>query len=122
MKTIRCIECPLGPHVQIHCNAKINSLQGNIGGSRCPFANPPELEYDPYWYWPQCDVEGCEGVSCAGGVYWNDTGRWSTCREHSEMARNGEPQPKMKDEAIKREASRDKKTGHLPCISKENGE
>lgn len=66
-------------------------------------------ENNPYWYWPQCDVKYCKGVSCSGGVYWKETGYWSICTEHAAMARRGEPQPQMRKSAIKREASRDER-------------
>lgn len=65
-------------------------------------------ENDPYWYWPQCDVEDCVGVSCSGGIAWNNTGYWSVCPKHSQDYRDGKPQPQMKQSAINREASRDK--------------
>lgn len=63
-------------------------------------------EYDPYWYWPQCDVEGCEGVSCNGGGCWRDTGYWSVCPIHAQQFRDGKPQPRMKQSAIDKEATR----------------
>lgn len=69
---------------------------------------------DPYWYWPQCDVEGCEGVSCNGGGCWRETGYWSVCSKHSNEFREGKPQPQMKQSAIDKEATRDKVTGYLP--------
>lgn len=69
---------------------------------------------DPYWYWPQCDVDGCEGVSCNGGGCWRETGYWSVCQSHSADFRKGLPQPKMRESAIEREASRNKKDGTLP--------
>lgn len=78
---------------------------------RCEAAEESLAEYekrdnDPYWYWPQCDVEGCEQVSCCGGMCWSDTGYWSVCSKHSQMHRNGEPQPKMKDASIEKEKTR----------------
>lgn len=76
-----------------------------------------ENDVDPYSYYPQCDVEGCESVSCRGGGVWEETGYWSVCPEHSQEYREGKPQPKMKQSAIEREASRDKKTGFLPIIT-----
>ena len=68
---------------------------------------------DPYWYWPQCDVAWCKGVSCSGGNAWRETGYWSVCPVHSDMHRKGLPQPKMRWSAIKREKSRNK-DGTLP--------
>jgi len=61
---------------------------------------------DPYSYWPQCDVQGCKGVSSSGGSHWRDTGYWSICSKHGDECRKRKPQPKMKDAAIKREKSR----------------
>lgn len=72
-----------------------------------------QRENDPYWYWPQCDVDECDGVSCNGGGCWRETGYWSVCSEHSDAFRKGKPQPKMKQSSIEREALRDKKTGYL---------
>lgn len=71
-----------------------------------------KAENDPYSYWPQCDVKGCKGVSCNGGGCWKDTGYWSVCPKHSREYRDGKPQPKMKQLAIKREKTRDK-NGYL---------
>ncbi len=73
---------------------------------------------DPYWYWPQCDVKGCEGVSCNGGGCWRDTGYWTVCSEHSQMHRENKSQPQMKLSAIKREKARDK-DGYLKLLIKE---
>ena len=53
-----------------------------------------------------CDVEGCPGWVEAQGGMWRETGYWCLCREHSHAYREGEPQPKMKQRAIDREASR----------------
>ena len=61
--------------------------------------------YEPYFGW--CDVEGCKNEACSGGNCWRETGYWSVCRNHSSNWRAGKPQPKMKDKAIRREASRD---------------
>ncbi len=74
------------------------------------------MENDPYWYWPQCDVKGCKGVSCSGGNAWRETGYWSVCTIHADQYRKRDPQPKMKKKAIKKEATRDKKTGNLPNV------
>lgn len=69
------------------------------------------LKYEPYFGW--CDVAGCKNEGAAGGCYWSETGYWTTCHEHSDAARKGEPQPKMKPSAIRREKRRDKVTGFL---------
>lgn len=78
-----------------------------------------EKEYydNPYWYWPQCDVDGCDGVSCNGGGCWRETGYWSVCPKHSAEFREGKPQPKMRQSAINKEATRDKVTGCLPSTN-----
>ncbi len=70
------------------------------------------ITYDPYSYYPQCNVDGCDGVSCNGGGCWRETGYWSVCPEHSQMYRDGETQPKMKQSAIDKENSRDE-NGYL---------
>ena len=67
--------------------------------------------YDPYFGW--CDVSGCKNEGSSGGISWEKTGHWTTCPKHSRDAREGKPQPKMKEKAIKRENSRDPKTGFL---------
>lgn len=79
--------------------------------------NSEKDAYDPYWYWPQCDVEGCEGVSCNNGNHWGKE-YWCLCAEHSKDKREGKPQPIMKQSAIDRENSRDE-NGCLP-ISDQN--
>ena len=66
---------------------------------------------EPYFGW--CDVEGCNNEGCSGGMAWNDTGYWTVCSKHSQDYRDGKSQPKMKQTAIDREESRDKKTGWL---------
>lgn len=65
-----------------------------------------EKEHDPYWYWPQCDVDGCEGVSGYNGMGWRETGYWCLCSKHANDFRAGKPQPKMKDSAIAKEKTR----------------
>jgi hypothetical protein len=70
------------------------------------------VKYEPYFGW--CDVEGCENEGSSGGVGWAETGHWTICRKHGKDFRDGKPQPKMKQEAIDRENSRDKVTGFLP--------
>jgi hypothetical protein len=75
-----------------------------------------ELENDkedntPYFGW--CDVEGCNNEGSCGGLGWRDTGYWTLCFNHSQDYRDKKPQPKMKDESIKRESSRDE-NGRLP--------
>jgi len=77
----------------------------------------PDEKENPYWYWPQCDVSGCKGVSSSGGVHWKETGYWSICPKHADMCRAGEPQPKMRKSAIDENASRDPQTGYLPSKS-----
>ena len=72
-----------------------------------------EEENNPYWYWPICDVNRCDGVSCRGGGVWEETGYWSVCPKHSQDFRDGKPQPKMKQSSIDREATRDE-DGCLP--------
>lgn len=62
-----------------------------------------------------CDVEGCERTQSSGGMCWRETGYWSICSTHSVLWRNGEPQPKMKQESIDKEASRGA-DGILPVI------
>ena len=53
-----------------------------------------------------CDTWGCaEWVEAQGGM-WAETGYWCLCRIHSDAFRKGKPQPKMKQRAIDREASR----------------
>ena len=85
-------------------------------GAQWQASQPTAVKGDDecYSYWPQCDVDGCEGVSCSAGGCWNDTGYWIVCPEHSKQWREGKPQPQMKQRAIKRELSRDKETGILP--------
>ena len=74
-------------------------------------------EYDTYhWYFHKCDVDECDEISCNGGGYWRDTGYWSVCSKHAQDYRDNKPQPKMKQSAIDRENSRDKKTGYLPIM------
>ena len=68
--------------------------------------------YEPYFGW--CDVDGCDGEGCCGGTAWPETGYWTVCSEHSAMHRNHGKQPKMKQDAIDRENTRDKITGYLP--------
>lgn len=61
-----------------------------------------------------CDVESCPGWVVAQGGMWKETGYWCLCDEHSSDSRKGKPQPKMKQRAVDREASRDE-NGRLPC-------
>jgi hypothetical protein len=67
--------------------------------------------YVPYFGW--CDVNGCKNEGCCGVTGWSKTGYWTLCRKHSQMARGGKKQPKMKQSAIERESRRDKNTGYL---------
>jgi hypothetical protein len=71
-----------------------------------------ENGYIPYFGW--CDVDGCGNEGCNGGVVWREMGYWNACDKHSADFRNGLPQPKMKQEAVDKEATRDKVTGYLP--------
>jgi len=65
-----------------------------------------------------CDVKGCpEWVEAQGGM-WRETGYWCLCSKHSQMYREGKPQPKMKQRAINREASRGE-DGCLPSAPTE---
>lgn len=93
---------------------KIMILEGECRSLRADKLNiQKEAGLDPYWYWPQCDVEGCEQVSCCGGTCWRDTGYWSVCPDHSAMHRRGDPQPQMKQSSIDKEKTRDE-NGLLP--------
>lgn len=67
--------------------------------------------YEPYHGW--CDVDKCDKEASGGGIGWKETGYWRLCSDHHRMEREGKKQPKMKPESIKRESSRDKKTGYL---------
>lgn len=67
-------------------------------------------------YWGTCDVKGCNGINCNGGMCWSDTGYWRVCTIHSQMHREGKPQPQMKAKAIKREKSR-LPDGTLPVVT-----
>ena len=71
-----------------------------------------EEESEPYFGW--CDVDGCDKEGCSGGNAWRKSGYWTVCYKHSSDFRNGLPQPKMKQSAIDREASRDE-NGYLPA-------
>lgn len=73
-----------------------------------------EKDGEPYFGW--CDVDGCENEGASGGNSWRETGYWTTCYKHSAESREGKPQPKMKQPAIDREASRDA-NGYLPAPS-----
>jgi len=48
-----------------------------------------------------CDVEGCAGWVTSGGINWRETGYWCLCHEHGFSK---EPQPKMKQRAMDKEA------------------
>ena len=71
-----------------------------------------EEESEPYFGW--CDVDGCDKEGCSGGNAWRKSGYWKVCYKHSADFRSGLPQPKMKQSAIDREASRDE-NGYLPA-------
>lgn len=62
---------------------------------------------EPYFGW--CNVKGCDDEACNGGSCWRETGYWNVCHKHSDMYRKGKPQPKMKQWAVDKEKSRDKK-------------
>lgn len=64
---------------------------------------------EPYFGW--CEVEGCENEGANGGGCWREAGYWTVCSKHSQEYRKGKSQPKMKQLAIDREKTRDKKTG-----------
>lgn len=68
-------------------------------------------EYEPYFGW--CEVDGCTNEGCSGGIAWGETGYWTVCSKHSAAYRDGKKKPKMKKEAIAREAIRDKETGYI---------
>ena len=72
-------------------------------------------EYEPYFGW--CDVNGCKNEGCSGGNAWRNSGYWTVCHTHAQSYRKGGIQPKMKDESVQRELSRDE-NGYLP-ISKQ---
>ncbi len=64
--------------------------------------------------WPICDAAGCKQKATSGGCNYRDTGYWSLCMEHGILSvQAGNPQPKMKRSAIKREKSR-LPNGYLP--------
>jgi hypothetical protein len=67
--------------------------------------------YESYFGW--CDVEGCEKGASSGGIIWSKTGFWRVCYKHLDSHKKGEPQPKMKKEAIERENKQDKITEFL---------
>lgn len=67
-------------------------------------------DHTDYWYWPQCDVQGCEGVSACNGMYWRP-GYWCLCSQHSDAARAGGEKPKMKRRSVTRENRRNNETG-----------
>ena len=60
-----------------------------------------------------CDVKSCAEWVVAQGGMWAESGYWCLCRHHSQASREGKSQPKMKQRAINREASRDE-NGCLP--------
>ena len=76
-----------------------------IEGLRAEIVALQDEPEDPYWYWPQCDVDGCLGVSGCNGMYWRP-GYWCLCSKHSDLARGGAERPPMKQSSIDREASR----------------
>ena len=88
-------------------------MKETIGSTTNFKVEAKEHAYEPYFGW--CDVSRCKNEGCSGGVAWRETGYWTVCSEHAASDRNGDPQPKMKQSAIKREKSRDKITGYLPA-------
>jgi hypothetical protein len=70
-----------------------------------------EQDNEPYFGW--CDVDGCDNAGSSGGMGWRDTGYWTLCSIHFKYYHDKKPQPKMKDESIKRESTRDE-DGRLP--------
>jgi hypothetical protein len=70
-----------------------------------------EQDNEPYFGW--CDVDGCNNAGSSGGMGWRDTGYWTLCSIHFKDYHDKKPQPKMKDESIKRESTRDE-DGCLP--------
>jgi len=70
-----------------------------------------EQDNEPYFGW--CDVDGCNNAGSSGGMGWRDTGYWTLCSIHFKDYHDKKPQPKMKDESIKRESTRDE-DGRLP--------
>lgn len=61
-----------------------------------------EQAYEPYGGW--CKVEGCTNEASSGGTHWRESGYWTICSKHGDLARRGDPQPQMKKEAIEKEA------------------
>jgi len=61
-------------------------------------------EYEPYFGW--CNVEGCENEGANGGGCWPETGYWTVCSKHAAEYRAGQPQPKMQQKYIDKEATR----------------
>lgn len=72
------------------------------------------MEDERYPYWGVCDVDGCDDEARDGGGCWRETGYRSVCRKHFHLYRDGGLQPKMKESAIAKEATRDPVTGYLP--------
>ena len=70
-----------------------------------------EQDNEPYFGW--CYVDGCNNAGSSGGMGWRDTGYWTLCSIHFKDYHDKKPQPKMKDESIKRESTRDE-DGRLP--------
>ena len=68
-------------------------------------------EYEPYFGW--CNVEGCENEGANGGNCWPETGYWTVCSKHAAEYRAGQPQPKMQQKYIDKEATR-RPDGTLP--------
>ena len=71
-------------------------------------------EYEPYFGW--CNVEGCENEGANGGNCWPETGYWTVCSKHAAEYRAGQPQPKMQQKYIDKEATR-LPDGTLPVVN-----
>jgi len=71
-------------------------------------------EYEPYFGW--CNVEGCENEGANGGGCWPETGYWTVCSKHASEYRAGQPQPKMQQKYIDKEATR-LPDGNLPVVN-----
>lgn len=114
----QCLQCWHFDDDTYHCRQTGERLMNPyVIPTNCPLPDDlPESkdeDYEPYFGW--CDVEGCDRGGCSGGNAWRETGYWTVCPVHAEDYRKGMPQPKMKQEAIDRENSRDPITHCLPA-------
>ena len=99
------------PDSAYSCNPGNKRMVKETDGTMCVCHQKTEPDYKPYMGW--CDVKGCKNEACGGGGHWRETGYWLLCLKHMGDCGNGKIQPKMKQEAIDRENSRDK-NGYLP--------